>query len=135
MNQDEHKLQVAICKYLDLCNYEFFAIPNGGLRNIKVAAKLKQEGVKAGVADLFVALSNGKYHGLFIEVKVGKNRQQPNQKIFEQKVVENGYQYKVVRSIDEMIAVIREYRIEQRQERTYADGYKDGMLNAQITKI
>jgi len=135
MNQDEHKLQVAICKYLDLCGYEFFAIPNGGLRNIKVAAKLKQEGVKAGVADLFVALSNGKYHGLFIEVKVGKNRQQPNQKIFEQKVVENGYQYKVVRSIDEMIAVIREYRIEQRQERTYADGYKDGMLNAQITKI
>ena len=135
MNQDEHKLQVAICKYLDLCGYEFFAIPNGGLRNIKVAAKLKQEGVKAGVADIFVALSNGKYHGLFIELKVGKNRQQPNQKIFEQKVVENGYQYKVVRSIDEMIAVIREYRIEQRQERTYADGYKDGMLNAQITKI
>lgn len=135
MNQDEHKLQVAICKYLDLCGYEFFAIPNGGLRNIKVAAKLKQEGVKAGVADLFVALSNGKYHGLFIEVKVGKNRQQPNQKIFEQKVLENGYQYKVVRSIDDMVAVIREYRIEQRQERTYADGYKDGMLNAQITKI
>jgi hypothetical protein len=135
MNQDEHKLQVAICKYLDLCGYEFFAIPNGGLRNIKVAAKLKQEGVKAGVADLFVALSNGKYHGLFIEVKVGKNRQQPNQKIFEQKVLENGYQYKVVRSIDEMISVIREYRIEQRNERTYADGYKDGMLNAQITKI
>jgi hypothetical protein len=135
MNQDEHKLQVAICKYLDLCGYEFFAIPNGGLRNIKVASKLKQEGVKAGVADLFVALSNGKYHGLFIEVKVGKNRQQPNQKIFEQKVLENGYQYKVVRSIDEMVAVIREYRIEQRQERTYADGYKDGMLNAQITKI
>lgn len=23
MNQDEHKLQVAICKYLDLCGYEF----------------------------------------------------------------------------------------------------------------
>jgi hypothetical protein len=135
MNQDEHKLQVAICNYLDLCGYEFFAIPNGGLRNIKVAAKLKQEGVKAGVADLFVALSNGKYHGLFIEVKVGKNKQQPNQKVFEQKVLENGYQYKLVRSIDDMIAVIREYRIQQRQERTYADGYKDGMLNAQMTKI
>jgi hypothetical protein len=135
MNQDEHKLQVAICNYLYLCGYEFFAIPNGGLRNIKVAAKLKQEGVKAGVADLFVALSNGKYHGLFIEVKVGKNKQQPNQKIFEQKVLENGYQYKLVRSIDDMIAVIREYRIQQRQERTYADGYKDGMLNAQMTKI
>jgi len=69
MNQDEHKLQVAICKYLDLCGYEFFAIPNGGLRNIKVAAKLKQEGVKAGVADLFVALSNGKYHGLFMLIR------------------------------------------------------------------
>jgi len=105
------------------------------LRNIKVAAKLKREGVKAGVADLFIALSNGIYNGLFIEVKVGKNRQQPNQKIFEQKVKENGFQYKIVRSIDEMVAVIKEYRTESRQVRTYADGYKDGMLNAQITKI
>ena len=135
MNQDEHRLQVAICNYLDHCNYEFFAIPNGGLRNIKVAAKLKREGVKAGVADLFIAMSNGIYNGLFIEVKVGKNRQQPNQKLFEQKVKENGFQYKIVRSIDDMVAVIKEYRTESRQVRTYSEGYKDGMLNAQITKI
>ena len=31
-----------------------FAIPNGGIRNIVVAQKLKAEGVRSGVPDLFV---------------------------------------------------------------------------------
>lgn len=31
-----------------------FAIPNGGLRNVAVAKKLKQEGVRKGVPDLFI---------------------------------------------------------------------------------
>jgi len=35
-----------------------FAIPNGGLRNPKVGQKLKQEGVKKGVPDLFIPAWN-----------------------------------------------------------------------------
>lgn len=35
-------------------NVRIFAIPNGGARNISVAAKLKAEGVSRGVPDLFV---------------------------------------------------------------------------------
>jgi len=45
MKQEEHKLQCVLVKYLDYMNYDFFAIPNGGLRNIKVASKLKAEGL------------------------------------------------------------------------------------------
>lgn len=41
-----------------------FAIPNGGHRNLKVAAKLKAEGVAAGVPDLYVP----EWH-LWIEMK------------------------------------------------------------------
>jgi hypothetical protein len=46
-----------------------FAIPNGGERNIKVAAKLKATGTKRGVSDIFLAVPRGIYHGLWIELK------------------------------------------------------------------
>lgn len=48
-----------------------FAIPNGGLRNKIIAAKLKAQGVKAGVLDIFLPVPRGNFHGLFIELKRG----------------------------------------------------------------
>ena len=41
-----------------------FAIPNGGLRNLIVAQKLKAEGVQKGVPDLFIPKWN-----LWVEMK------------------------------------------------------------------
>lgn len=46
-----------------------FAIPNGGKRHYKTAADLKEEGVKPGVSDICLPYPNGRYHGLFIEMK------------------------------------------------------------------
>ena len=46
-----------------------YAIPNGGLRNPVVAKKLKAEGVKAGVPDIFLPAARCGYHGLYIEMK------------------------------------------------------------------
>lgn len=51
-----------------------FAIPNGGLRNPATAARLKAEGVKSGVPDIMLAIPIGKWHGLFIEMKIGRNQ-------------------------------------------------------------
>lgn len=42
----------------------YFAVPNGGQRNKIVAAKLKQEGVKSGVPDIYVPVWK-----LWIEMK------------------------------------------------------------------
>lgn len=46
-----------------------FHIPNGGKRSPREAMKFKSMGVVKGIPDLFFAWPNGKYHGLFIEVK------------------------------------------------------------------
>lgn len=51
-----------------------FAIPNGGHRHKAVAAKLKAEGVKAGVPDVCLPVPRGQYHGLYIELKAPGGR-------------------------------------------------------------
>lgn len=87
-----------------------FAIPNGGLRNKATAAKLQKEGVKAGVADLFLAIPASGYHGLFLEMKRRKGgRQSEEQRLFEADVTEKGYRYILAKGANEAISAIRNY--------------------------
>lgn len=72
-----------------------FAIPNGGMRNLIVAKKLKAEGVLPGVADLFLMHANIIYHGLFIEMKTLKGVQSQHQKEFQKEAINAGYCYHV----------------------------------------
>lgn len=51
-----------------------YHIPNGGQRNSAEAARLKREGVKAGVPDIHLPVARGRYHSLYIELKYGKNK-------------------------------------------------------------
>jgi len=46
-----------------------FHIPNGGKRDVITASRLKAQGVKSGVPDLFLPVPRGSYHGLFVEMK------------------------------------------------------------------
>ncbi len=73
----EHQDQKALIDWTELKGFPYnliFAIPNGGLRRKAVAGKLKAEGVKAGVPDLFLPVPRKGFHGLFIELKIGKNK-------------------------------------------------------------
>jgi hypothetical protein len=72
-----------------------FAIPNGGDRNRIVAANLKAEGVKPGVADLLLSCARKGWHGFFIEMKNATGKQSDKQKEFEQFVCSEGYLYAV----------------------------------------
>lgn len=56
------------------CLELLFHIPNGGRRDAITGAALKLRGVKAGVPDICLPVARGKYHGLFIELKVGNNK-------------------------------------------------------------
>lgn len=116
----ESKLQTACVKWFRMqyrqYNKLLFAIGNGGQRSKIEAGIMKGEGVVAGVADMMLAVSNYNLpkearliHGLFIEFKVGKNKQTAEQKAFEAKVTAQGYQYAVVRSIDEFMSLINNY--------------------------
>ena len=69
MNDIEHQIQKAIAQYLDIRGLCWWAVPNGGRRNISVAKKLKAEGVKSGIPDITL-IYKGKYYG--IEVKKPK---------------------------------------------------------------
>jgi len=46
-----------------------YHVPNGGHRVKAVAAKLKAQGVKAGIPDLKLPMARGGYFGLYIEFK------------------------------------------------------------------
>lgn len=46
------------------------AIPNGGFRTKATAGKMKGEGQKAGVPDIFLDVARHGFHGLRIELKV-----------------------------------------------------------------
>jgi penicillin-binding protein-related factor A (putative recombinase) len=69
MNEVEHQIQKAIAQYLDLKGLCWWAVPNGGRRNISVARKMKAEGQKSGVPDITL-IHKGQYYG--IEVKKPK---------------------------------------------------------------
>ena len=66
-------------------------IPNGGKRDIRVAVKLKAEGVKAGVPDICLPVKRKNYNGLYIELKAGKNKTSKSQDWWIEKLSEQGY--------------------------------------------
>jgi hypothetical protein len=68
-----------------------YAVPNGGKRDKATAAKLKAEGVKAGVPDVFLPVARGGYHGFYIEMKVGKNKTSPEQNAWLEALKAEGY--------------------------------------------
>ena len=66
-------------------------IPNGGKRNAREAARLKQMGVKAGVSDMFLPVPRGQAHGLWVEMKASKGRVSDAQRDWLTKVGAQGY--------------------------------------------
>jgi hypothetical protein len=58
-----------------------------------VAANLKTEGVKPGVADLMLPVARQGYFGFFLEMKNARGQQSTSQKDFEAFVSRQGYLY------------------------------------------
>ena len=83
--------------------------PNGGSRNVREATKLKRMGVKAGISDLHLPYAKGQYHGLYIEMKYGKNVQQKSQTEFLNDMAEAGHYVATCYSARTAVEVIKSY--------------------------
>ena len=86
-----------------------FAIPNGGKRNPREAARLKREGVLAGCPDIAMNRARGGYHGLFIEMKTAKGRLTNFQTIVHTDLQAEGYLVKIARSWEEAREIVEKY--------------------------
>jgi hypothetical protein len=86
-----------------------FAIPNGGQRKKATAGIIKAEGVVRGVADLFLSVPRGQFHGMYVEMKTYKGRQSPEQVAFENAVIMQGYRYEVCHCVEDFIHEISTY--------------------------
>jgi len=106
MNYEEDVIQKAICKYLDMRNVCYWAVPNGGARSKIEGAKLKATGTKSGVPDITVVY-DGLYWGL--EVKRPANAKHPKgyltqtQKDMHQKIRNAGGSVTTVYSVADVI--------------------------------
>ena len=80
MKTSESQEQIALFQWVNISLRKYpqlkllYHIPNGGKRDVRVAAKLKREGLKPGVHDLHLPISRLGFHSLYIEMKVGSNK-------------------------------------------------------------
>lgn len=111
---EEHRIQCSCVRWFNLKHQSLkgrlFAVPNGGKRDARTAAKLKEEGVVAGVADLILLVPNRFYGALLIEMKTASGRQSTSQKEWERIVTDKGeYKYVVCHSLDDFINEVDNY--------------------------
>jgi hypothetical protein len=104
----EHSLQAALLRHLEIAarpDIYWFAIPNAAPRSPQLAARMKAEGLRAGVADLCIMLPGGRTG--WLELKNHKGRQSDAQLGFQTICYRLGHPYAVVRSLDDAIAVLK----------------------------
>lgn len=110
----EHRIQQACVRWFNLqyphLRGRLFAVPNGGRRDVVTGAKLKAEGVVAGVADLILLVTNKAFGALLIEMKKPGGIQSAAQRQWQEIVTRGGeYKYVICRSIYDFMREIREY--------------------------
>ena len=111
----EEQEQIALFKWAKLQENMYpelrllFHVPNGGKRSKVTAAHMKAAGAKAGVPDVFLPVPRTPWHGLFMEMKYGKNKpsQEQMQWLFDLTVM--NYKTAVCYSMEEARAEILAY--------------------------
>lgn len=111
-SDEEHRIQTACVRWFNLTHKNLrgllFAVPNGGRRDATTAAKLKAEGVVAGVSDLILLVPNKTHSVLLIEMKTPTGRQSESQKRW-QCSLHHTYKYILCRSLDDFMREVNNY--------------------------
>jgi len=100
---EELTIQSNIVKLLRLKGIMVFSVPNGAnFPNVHTRMLMMSSGLTPGVSDLIVLL---KRDVIFLEVKTAKGKQSQSQKQFQEDVEKLGFNYHVVRSLDQVIDI------------------------------
>lgn len=87
-----------------------YHIPNEGKRSIAAGARMKQEGLKAGVPDICLPVARQGCHGLYIELKRQKGGRVEKHQLEWMKALKNeGYFVAVCRGWEEASELIQAY--------------------------
>jgi len=129
LSETEHDIQAA-CVQWSRYNYGKYpmlkflhSVPNGAnLQKVESLNKkgkksrycpnytrLASEGLNPGVPDLCLPYPMGIYHGLYIEMKSKKGKISEEQEEWIKYLKENNYRVEVCRSLEEFMAVVKEY--------------------------
>jgi len=93
-----------------------FHIPNEGKRSQWTGARMRSEGLKSGVPDLCLPVARSGYHGLYIELKAGKNKPTANQLAWLEALEAQGYKTAVCYGWEAAKNVIEAY-LKAREEK------------------
>ena len=138
MRNEEANLQAAIVDWIRTVAPGFFVfhVPNGGLRSKSEAARMKWQGVTAGVPDLVMISSGGVAH--FLEVKAKGGVLSDAQRRIMEALDLLQAPVCVVKSIDDVRAAFERWGISTREASVSAGehGWRRGVdMNRPIRKV
>lgn len=96
-HQSESVTQICLFRWAKFMEGQYpelelmYHIPNEGKRSRSAGARMKQEGLKPGVPDVCLPVPRSDYHGLYIEMKVDRNKPTENQKHWLGALKRQGY--------------------------------------------
>lgn len=86
-----------------------YAFSGNEQKRARTGKRMKDMGYLNGMPDLFIPEPVGRYSGLFIELKVGRNTTTDNQNEVLSKLCERGYKVAVCYNLDEFMKVVKAY--------------------------
>ena len=105
----EDDLQRAVCDLLAVYERQgllmSFAVPNGGKRNAREAARMKMMGVRPGVPDLCLLFPGGRT--IFLELKAPKGKLSPHQADWIKATNAMGYTTLIVRDVHMVVGLVK----------------------------
>lgn len=105
----EDVLQINVHEFAKHHRLPFIHVGNERVCTPVYGAMMKRKGVRAGVSDCFFPRGNGKFSGMWIELKSAKGKLSEHQIKFMADMIDEGYQCHTAYSFEEAEFMIRTF--------------------------